>query len=732
MMMVVVVTIMMKVMMIVVMSRARLMESNRRPPGIQCAIAPRHLHEVYSQSAVGNVDPTLAQRSTFTGVLMDTVIERVPSGAFSRLRNITKIDILVSRHLRSLEAMSFSRLSQLQDIEIRNANRLVYIHRDAFHELPSLRFLGIANTAIECFPHLGRIQSTVFSFILEILDNPMIDLIPANALQGLSSGSLIVRLFNNKFAKIEDFAFNATMLDLLDLHNNDRLWLIGEDAFSGIQENSFTLDVSRTSVRSLPRRGLQHVWKLMAYATWHLKQLPPMDSFSSLCSANLTYPSHCCTFWHRKATQGCHADIFYMDQELQNESLASSDFDLVQCAPEPDAFNPCEDLMGHQLLRLSMWFVSVLAVLGNSIVILVILSSHYKLAVPRFLMCNLAFADLCMGVYLLMIASFDVYTRGEYHNHAIDWQTGLGCRLAGFLTVFSSELSVFTLTVITVERWHTIIYAMRLDRKVSSAQAVTIMVSAWALALVLAALPLAGISSYSKVSICLPMDIETLPSQAYVQLILGLNILAFVVICVCYAHIYSTVRNPNYDLGSHDAKIAKRMAVLIFTDFTCMAPISFFAILAAAKLPLITVSHTKILLVLFYPLNACANPLLYAVFTKSFRRDIFVLLSRVGLCERRAQRHRGQVVSGGHSGLRNGSLTVIIRGGSGGSGSGGGGGSQDLNGGGGASGDGGSGGGGGGGSGGGDGVGDGLGMKTAGAGAVVGGRLRAPRGPSWS
>nr|AAW80618.2 testicular glycoprotein hormone receptor I precursor [Petromyzon marinus] len=653
-------------------------------------------------------------------VLMNTVIERVPSGAFSRLRNVTKIDILVSRHLRSLEAMSFSRLSQLQDIEIRNANRLAYIHRDAFHELPSLRFLGIANTAIECFPHVGKIQSTVLSFILEILDNPMIDLIPANALQGLSSGSLIVRLFNNKFAKIEDFAFNATMLDLLDLHNNDRLWAIGEDAFSGIQENSFILDVSRTSVRSLPRHGLQHVWKLMANAAWHLKQLPPMGSFSSLCSANLTYPSHCCVFWHRKAAQGCHADI-YMDQELQNESFASSDFDLVQCAPEPDAFNPCEDLMGHQLLRLSVWFVSVLAVLGNSIVILVILSSRYKLAVPRFLMCNLAFADLCMGVYLLTIASFDVYTRGEYHNHAIDWQTGLGCRLAGFLTVFSSELSVFTLTVITVERWHTIIYTMRLDRKVSSAQAVTIMASPWALALVLAALPLAGISSYSKVSICLPMDIETLPSQAYVQLILGLNILAFLVICVCYAHIYSTVRNPSYNLGSHDAKIAKRMAVLIFTDFTCMAPISFFAILAAAKLPLITVSHTKILLVLFYPLNACANPLLYAIFTKSFRRDVFILLSRVGLCERRAQRHRGQVVSGGHPGLHNGSVTVIIRGG--------GGGSQDLNGGGGASG---GGGGGGGGDGGCGGSGGGLGVKMAGVGAVASGWLRAPRGLSWS
>lgn len=50
-------------------------------------------------------------------------------------------------------------------------------------------------------------------------------------------------------------------------------------------------------------------------------------------------------------------------------------------------------------------------------------------------MCHLAFSDLCMGVYLVVIATVDVLTRGQYYNHAIDWQTGLGCGAAGFFTV---------------------------------------------------------------------------------------------------------------------------------------------------------------------------------------------------------------------------------------------------------------------------------------------------------
>ncbi|KAL6096309.1 tshr [Pungitius sinensis] len=317
----------------------------------------------------------------------------------------------------------------------------------------------------------------------------------------------------------------------------------------------------------------------------------------------------------------------------------------VACAPVPDEFNPCEDIMGFGFLRVSVWFVSLLAVVGNVVVLLVLLTSHYKLSVSRFLMCHLAFADLCMGIYLLLIASVDLHTRAEYFNHAIDWQTGPGCGLAGFLTVFASELSVYTLTVITVERWYAITYAMRLDRKLRLHHAAAVMLVGWVLCFLLALLPLFGVSSYQRVSICLPMDTQSTMAKVYILSVLVLNILAFLVICACYFKIYCAVHNPHYRSGSKDTNIAKRMAVLIFTDFLCMAPISFYAMSAAVDRPLITVSNSKILLVLFYPLNSCANPFLYAIFTKAFRGDIFILLSKVGLCQQRAQLFRGQTVS---------------------------------------------------------------------------------------
>ncbi|XP_061610297.1 thyrotropin receptor [Phyllopteryx taeniolatus] len=317
----------------------------------------------------------------------------------------------------------------------------------------------------------------------------------------------------------------------------------------------------------------------------------------------------------------------------------------VMCSPVPDEFNPCEDIMGFAFLRVSVWFVSLLAVLGNLVVLSVLLTSHYKLSVSRFLMCHLAFADLCMGIYLLLIASVDLHTRAEYFNHAIDWQTGPGCALAGFFTVFASELSVYTLTVITLERWYAITFAMRLDRKLHLHHAAAVMLGGWIFCFLLALLPLVGVSSYQKVSICLPMDIQSTEALVYVISVLVLNVLAFLVICACYVKIYCAVHNPQYRSGSKDTNIAKRMAVLIFTDFLCMAPISFYAMSAVLDHPLITVSNSKILLVLFYPLNSCANPFLYAIFTKAFRGDVFILLSKIGLCQRQAQLFRGQTVS---------------------------------------------------------------------------------------
>lgn len=59
------------------------------------------------------------------------------------------------------------------------------------------------------------------------------------------------------------------------------------------------------------------------------------------------------------------------------------------------------------------------------------------------------------------------------------------------------------------------------------------------------------------------------------------NGLAFVVICACYGRMYCSIRGGQdaaATLTRADLTVAKRMALLVFTDFACWAPIAFFGI----------------------------------------------------------------------------------------------------------------------------------------------------------
>nr|AMR94124.1 follicle stimulating hormone receptor [Scatophagus argus] len=636
-------------------------------PGVETSLAIRTLSFSYQlKFGVTEIASSIPSNTTCL-VVKQTEIVVIPQGALNSLQHLRKVTIWENDKLESINEFAFASLSQLTDffisgnvalknigafafselpelteITITKSEHLTHINPDAFKDIVKLKYLTIANTGLRVFPDFTKIHSTGV-LLFDLHENSHIERVPANAFRGLCSQTITeIRLTRNGIKEVASDAFNGTKMHRLFLGGNQQLTHINPNAFVGSSE-LVVLDISHTALSSLPDYILGGLQKLIAKSAFHLKELPPLQLFSKLHQANLTYPSHCCAFqnihrnrsrWsslcsHPKAPDNLH---FYRDHCSNSTSIT--------CTPTQDDFNPCEDIMSPVPLRVLIWIVSILALLGNAAVLLVLLGSRSKLTVPRFLMCHLAFSDLCMGIYLVVIATVDMLTRGRYYNHAIDWQTGLGCSAAGFFTVFASELSVFTLTAITLERWHTITHALRLDRKLRLRHACIVMTAGWIFSSLSALLPTLGVSSYSKVSICLPMDVESLVSQVYVVSLLLLNILAFFCVCCCYLSIYLTVRNPSSAPAHADTRVAQRMAVLIFTDFLCMAPISFFAISAALKRPLITISDAKLLLVLFYPINSCSNPFLYAFFTRTFRRDFFLLAARFGLFKTRAQIYR--------------------------------------------------------------------------------------------
>ena len=342
------------------------------------------------------------------------------------------------------------------------------------------------------------------------------------------------------------------------------------------------------------------------------------------------------------APLACTPDIF-----LSNPCEAYVEVDeYTECSPGNDPFNPCFDILDDDILRGAIWIVILIAIGGNSLVISVtILHWIYRYRSSRkephllyVLYLNLAMADLFMGIYLLTIAVVDVETKGSYSEKAIAWQTGHGCRFAGFCAIVSSILSVYTLLVITVERVYSIKFS--LQRKHFKKHWVCFfMIIGWVIGISLAVLPMVGLSSYERVSICLPFESREIEDKAYIATILVLTGLASFVILFSYVYLFYIVacgtrkKNLHGSLTAREElKLALRMSLLIVTDFMCWGPIAFFGLTAVFGQPLIGIKASKVLIVFVFPLNSCLNPILYSFSTRLFRQNVKNLFDKCGLC----------------------------------------------------------------------------------------------------
>ncbi|XP_054745643.1 thyrotropin receptor [Anastrepha obliqua] len=670
------------------------------------------------------------------------------------------------QHLECIEDGAFDGLKLLRTIYISHAPKLMFLSRDVFLGISeTIKTIRIINSGLIKVPDLRHIPPANILQMID-LDNNQITRIDKNSIN-LKTDQLI--LANNDIRYIDDSAFFGSQIAKLILRQNRNLREVHPTAFNGISMHE--LDLSSTSLVSLPPVGLQDIEELRIENVHTLKTIPSIYNFKNLQRAFLTHSFHCCAFkfpsrhdpirhaerlkeiekWQQRCRKNVNdnasvsaswlgmatgsgindsLDKMVRATETENDdddgqvwsanagglhpthgsgvfysSLARTEFvvnnneneteteesdyppvedyisesmikeigifheeitinpDVIQldeycgnftfrkhdveCYPMPNALNPCEDVMGYQWLRISVWIVVALAVVGNVAVLVVILSIRSESpSVPRFLMGHLAFADLCLGLYLLLIAAIDAHSMGAYFNYAYDWQYGAGCKVAGFLTVFASHLSVFTLTVITIERWMAITRAMHLNKRIKLRAASFIMAAGWVYSIVMSLLPLFGISNYSSTSICLPMEIRDPIDTVYLVAILGSNGGAFSIITICYAQIYLSLgEETRHAHSTHrgEMSIAKKMALLVFTNFSCWAPIAFFGLTALAGYPLINVTKSKILLVFFYPLNSCADPYLYAILTSQYRTDLFALLSKFGICKNSALKYKNSL-----------------------------------------------------------------------------------------
>ena len=147
--------------------------------------------------------------------------------------------------------------------------------------------------------------------------------------------------------------------------------------------------------------------------------------------------------------------------------------------------------MQNSLLRVSMWILGISALVGNLAVGFWRFQENSKSevqALQSFLIGNLAISDFMMGVYMVVIAGADVYFGDEYFVYSDEWRSGIACRIAGSLSLLSSEASVFFITLISIDRFICLEFPFsRFRLRMQSAKIVVGLI--WCAALVLSIIP---------------------------------------------------------------------------------------------------------------------------------------------------------------------------------------------------------------------------------------------------
>ena len=263
----------------------------------------------------------------------------------------------------------------------------------------------------------------------------------------------------------------------------------------------------------------------------------------------------------------------------------------TECEPRGDGISSRENLLENVVLRVCVWVVAVLACVGNVLVFLGRFLLREDNQIHSFFIKNLSLADMLMGVYLVVIGSQDIKFRGEYILHDEEWRNSRECDMSGVLSTLSTEMSVLTLCIITLDRYISIMYPLSF-RKRGLKAAYAAMGCTWLICIMLALLPVMGFhyfgtSFYRDNGVCVPLHIHEPRARGWEYssfLFLGINLASFGFIAYAYTAMFWSIHKSAIPLRtSRESKercLVKRFFFIVITDFLCWIPIIIIKVIA--------------------------------------------------------------------------------------------------------------------------------------------------------
>ncbi|XP_072024617.1 uncharacterized protein [Amphiura filiformis] len=564
-----------------------------------------------------------------------------------------KILHLAHMGLTSLSSEAFRSLRGKEAIV-----KKLMLHHNKLTALPDGLFYGLRDmySLNLSFNAISKLQPNVFEGLTNLvqlfMESNNISSLPDGVFNGLDNLEKLW-LTNNQITHLQANVF-LPMVNLVIIRlRNNIIQHISPGAMTGMQ-NVKNIDMSFNQIRSLDKGALSGLREITDL-TLHNNNIERIDPGVFLDTPNLI------NLW----IYGVDNTLIYVSHSsfkgLTNNSLvivakaATCCFVReAQCenkSPE-SAFLTCERLLPNGVLRVLMWILGLCAFLGNIAVLYWRYSRKVREnPVQSFLITNLSISDLLMGVYMLIIASSDVYFGNNFPPQADTWRNGFTCKFAGFVAMVSSEASVFFVTLISIDRLFRIKYTFskftmqeRSSYVISSALWI-IAISIGIVAIILS-VKKPDLYQMSEVCIGLPLTRKNIHEPYKVQIgnrkrkvqkfirsepamffsmaiFLGLNLFCFLIVAICYLQIFITVKRSSKKAGGKsdkEVKLAIKMAVIIWTDFCCWVPIAILGILVQSGAVDISPVVYAWIVTFILPINSSVNPFLYTIATLTTER----------------------------------------------------------------------------------------------------------------
>uniref|UniRef100_A0A8C4S3W7 Leucine rich repeat containing G protein-coupled receptor 6 n=1 Tax=Erpetoichthys calabaricus TaxID=27687 RepID=A0A8C4S3W7_ERPCA len=313
-------------------------------------------------------------------------------------------------------------------------------------------------------------------------------------------------------------------------------------------------------------------------------------------------------------------------EDFQIETDDSKLLPTIQCSPTPGAFKPCEYLFDSWIIRLGVWAITLISLICNSLLIVTVFASPSYLSPVKLVIGSIGGANLLMGLCMGTLALLDVLTFGEFSRHGARWESGLGCQVEGFLSIFASEASILFLTLAAVQCSISVSCVRAYGKSPSFSSVKLAALCCIVLSLAVAALPLFSVGEYGSSPLCLPSPLpESRPSTlGFMAALIMMNTLCFLVITGTYIKLYWDLMKGEFD-SIWDCAMIKHVAWLIFTNCLLYCPVAFLTFSSLLSLFPISDEVIKSVLLMLLPLPACLNPLLYLLFNPHFKEDFRLL-----------------------------------------------------------------------------------------------------------